>query len=339
MTSILITGGAGFIGSNLVRHLLETTTWDVVVVDALTYAGNLRNLEGLHHTGRLHFVHGSIANPDVVEGVITRYTPDAVINCAAETHVDRSIQSARPFVDANVVGATVLVEQVRRHGVGRLVHVSTDEVYGSLSPSDRPFRADDPLRPSSAYAASKAASDLMVLADVHTHGTDAVVTRCTNNYGPYQFPEKLIPLMTLNAMEGKPLPVYGEGRNVRDWIHVTDHCRAVLAVLHGGIKGGVYLFGGNTERTNLEVVQAIIGLVGASMDLIEFVKDRPGHDYRYAVDNTVSTSLLGWTPTVPFDEGLRDTVEWYQTHPEWTQSVRDGSYKEFYAAQYGKHLE
>lgn len=339
MTTLLITGGAGFIGSNLVRHVIETTSWNVVVLDALTYAGNLRNLEGLETSGRLSFVHGSIADESCVESVLAAFHPDAIVNCAAETHVDRSIRSARPFVDTNVAGTTSILEIARKNNVGRFVQVSTDEVYGSLELTDRPFRSNDSLKPSSAYAASKAAADLMVLADVTTHGTNALITRCSNNYGPYQFPEKLIPLMTLNALEGRPLPVYGNGQNVRDWIHVRDHCRGILAALEKGERGGVYIFGGSEERTNLEVVERIIALTNAPASLMEFVADRPGHDLRYAIDNSEALVSLDWKPHTSFHDGLRETVEWYRTHLAWAQDVRDGSYRSYYEQHYGRTLQ
>lgn len=338
MTTLLITGGAGFIGSNLVRHVIESTSWNVVVLDALTYAGNLRNLEGLDSTGRLTFVHGSIADERCVESVLADGKPDAIVNCAAETHVDRSIRSARPFVDTNVAGTTSILEVARRNNVGRFVQVSTDEVYGSLGLTDKPFRTNDPLKPSSAYAASKAAADLMVLADVTTHGTNAVITRCSNNYGPYQFPEKLIPLMTLNALEGRPLPVYGNGQNVRDWIHVRDHCRGIIAALERGERGGVYVFGGSEERTNLEVVEQIIALTGAPTSLMQFVADRPGHDLRYAIDNAEALASLGWQPQTSFEDGLCETVAWYRANLGWAHDVRDGSYRSYYEQHYGRTL-
>jgi dTDP-glucose 4,6-dehydratase len=338
VTTILITGGAGFIGSNLVRYILDSTPWSVVVLDALTYAGNLQNLVGLEATGRLSFVHGSINDEARVASVLQSFKPDAIINCAAETHVDRSIASALPFVETNVCGTTTLLGQVRSYGAVKVVQVSTDEVYGSLAISDRPFTASHPLRPSSAYAASKAAADLMVLADVHTHGTNAVITRCTNNYGPFQFPEKLVPLMTLNAIEGRHLPVYGNGSNVRDWIHVLDHCRGLLAALDHGTRGAVYAFGGQCEHTNLDVVHRIVNLLGADPALIEFVRDRPGHDLRYAVDNAEATSQLGWSPRVGFDDGLAQTVEWYKQNLDWAAAIRDGSYRRYYQEHYGRSL-
>jgi len=336
VTNIIITGGAGFIGSNLVRHVVDATSWNVVVLDALTYSGNLRNLEGVLDGGRCTFVHGSITDVDAVRSVLQTYAPEYVINCAAETHVDRSVYSMRPFVETNVLGTGILLEESRRAGVKRFVQVSTDEVYGSLNASEPRFLPDNPLRPSSAYAASKASADLLVLADVHTHGTDAVVTRCSNNYGPYQFPEKLVPLMILNALEHRPLPIYGDGLHIRDWIYVRDHCAGILAALTLGIPGNVYLFGGDTERSNIEIVQRIVDLTQANQNLITYVQDRPGHDRRYAVDTDASRLTLHWQPTTQFEQGLADTVQWYIDNMQWCNIVRDGSYRQYYENHYAR---
>ena len=329
---LLATGGMGFIGSNFVRLLLaERPGWEVWNLDLLTYAGNPESLDDVapaaEAEGRYRFVRGDIADPELVAGVFREGRFDAVAHFAAESHVDRSIASAAPFVRTNVVGTQVLLDAARAAGVERFVHVSTDEVYGDLEPDDPPFTEETPVRPSSPYSASKAGSDHLALAYHRTHGMDVVVTRCSNNYGPYQFPEKLVPLMIVNALEGRPLPVYGRGDNVRDWIHVEDHCRGVLAALEGGRAGSVYNFGGASERRNLEVVREIARAVGASEDLIRFVTDRPGHDRRYAIDFSRAREELGWTPARTFEEGLRETVAWYLTHREWWQRVRDGAYR------------
>ena len=338
---ILVTGGAGFIGSNFVRHLLDRQpSAHVVNLDALTYAGNLENLADLEGHPRYEFVHGSITDSDLVSDLVAGV--DAVLNFAAESHVDRSLVSATPFVDTNVVGTQVLLSAARAAGVGRFVQISTDEVYGELpwhdpdAPEPGPkFTESTPLAPRSPYAATKAAADLLVLACHTTHGMDVVVTRCSNNYGPCQFPEKLIPLMIANALEGLPLPVYGDGLNVRDWIHVEDHCRGILAALTRGRPGRVYNFGGDAERTNLSVVRAILAAVGASQDLIAFVKDRSGHDRRYAIDAARAESELGWTPERRFEEGLADTVAWYVENRAWWERVRSGEYRTYYERMYG----
>lgn len=327
---VLITGGMGFIGSNFVRLLLaERPEWEVWNLDALTYAGNPENLADLapaaQAEGRYRFVRGDIADETAVASVLGQ-SFGAVVNFAAESHVDRSIQSSAPFVRTNVVGTQVLLDAARRAGVPRFVQVSTDEVYGDLSAEDPAFTERTPLTPSSPYSATKAAADHLVLAYHRTHGLDAVITRCSNNYGPYQFPEKLIPLMIVNALAGKPLPVYGTGENVRDWIHVEDHCRGVLAALERGRAGEVYNFGGASERKNLEVVREIVKRVGASEELIHFVTDRPGHDRRYAIDFTLAERELGWRPVRTFEEGLEETVRWYLEHRSWWRRVQEGAY-------------
>jgi dTDP-glucose 4,6-dehydratase len=328
---VLVTGGMGFIGSNFVRLLLaERPGWEVWNLDALTYAGNPENLAELapaaEAEGRYRFVHGDIADEAMVASLLGRNF-GAVVNFAAESHVDRSIQSSAPFVRTNVVGTQVLLDAARRAGVPRFLQVSTDEVYGDLSADDPAFTEATPLAPSSPYSASKAAADHLVLAHHRTHGLDALITRCSNNYGPYQFPEKLIPLMIVNALAGKPLPVYGTGENVRDWIHVEDHCRGVLAVLEGGRGGEVYNLGGASERRNLDVVRQIVRHVGASDDLVHFVTDRPGHDRRYAIDFSRAESELGWRPTRTFEEGLEETVRWYLANRGWWTRVQEGAYR------------
>jgi dTDP-glucose 4,6-dehydratase len=327
---LLITGGMGFIGSNFIRLLLaERPEWEVWNLDALTYAGNPDNLADVapaaEAAGRYRFIRGDIADEAVVAQLLGEGI-DAMVNLAAESHVDRSIQSSAPFVRTNVVGTQVLLDGALRAGVPRFVQVSTDEVYGDLAPTDPAFTEATPLAPSSPYSASKAAADHLVLAYHRTHGLESVITRCSNNYGPYQFPEKLIPLMIVNALAGERLPVYGSGANVRDWIHVEDHCRGVLAALERGAAGRVYNFGGASERRNLDVVRQIVRLVGASDELIEYVTDRPGHDRRYAIDFTRAERELGWQPTRSFEAGLEDTVRWYLDHRDWWQRVQEGSY-------------
>ena len=331
---VLVTGGAGFIGSNFVRLLLaERPSWSVTNLDALTYAGNLANLEDVASHPGYRFLKGDIAEPEAVARALANGC-DAVVHFAAESHVDRSIASAAPFVRTNVAGTLVLLEAARALGACRFVHVSTDEVYGSLTPQAAPFTERSPLDPTSPYAASKAASDHLVLAFARTHGMDALVTRCSNNYGPYQFPEKLIPLMITNALERLPLPVYGDGQQVRDWIHVEDHCRGVLAALEGGARGEVYNFGGNAERANLAIVQSIVRQLGAPASLVTHVADRPAHDRRYAMDASKAAATLDWAPRRTFEDGLADTVGWYTAHESWWRAVKDGSYRTWYRAQY-----
>ena len=333
MKNILVTGGAGFIGSNFIRLLMEETTYHCVNLDALTYAGNLENLKDVEHHPRYRFVHGRIEDRALVEEVMAGV--DACVHFAAESHVDRSIKDAQPFLITNCVGTQTLLDAARRVGVERFVHVSTDEVYGSLGPYDPPFSETDPLRPNSPYAASKASSDLLVRAAFKTHGLPVIITRCSNNYGPYQFPEKLIPLMTINAMEGRSLPVYGDGANVRDWIHVEDHCRGVLAVLEEGRIGEIYNLGGQCEKRNIDIVEAILAHTGASHDLITFVQDRPGHDRRYAMDITKVKEELDWVPRISFEEGIKMTIAWYRRNRDWWQRIISGEYMSYYKEHYG----
>jgi dTDP-glucose 4,6-dehydratase len=329
---ILVTGGMGFIGSNFVRLLLGARPeWEVWNLDALTYAGNPENLADVAPAARAaeryRFVHGDIADEALMEELLAAEAFDAVVNFAAESHVDRSILSSAPFIRTNVVGTQVLLDAARKRGVPRFVHVSTDEVYGDLERDEPAFTEATPITPSSPYSASKAAADHLVLAYHRTHAMDVVITRCSNNYGPYQFPEKLVPLMIVNALAGERLPVYGRGENVRDWIHVEDHCRGILAALEQGRAGEVYNFGGASERQNLEVVRAIIRAVGAADDQIQFVTDRPGHDRRYAIDFSKAAGELGWVPTRTFETGLEETVRWYLDHREWWARVQDGAYR------------
>ncbi len=336
-----MTGGAGFIGSNLVRHLLRVRPdWEVINFDLLTYAGNLENLADLDTRPTYRFHRGDVADPDSVSQALEGV--QAVFHLAAESHVDRSIDSAHEFVRTNVVGTGVLLEAARQEGVGRLVMVSTDEVYGELPWRDpsaagvrERFTVHTPLDPRSPYAATKASADLLALAHHRTHGLDVVVTRCSNNYGPYQFPEKLIPLMITNGLEGLPLPLYGDGLHVRDWIHVEDHCRGLLASLERGQPGAVYNFGGGAERTNLQVVEEIVGHLGLDDGVIRRVEDRPGHDRRYAVDWSESESALGWRPEVRFEDALQATVEWYIAHRGWWERVKSGAYRDYFDSLYG----
>ena len=334
--NVLVTGGAGFIGSNLVRLLLaERPGWRVVNLDQLTYAGNAENLADLSDHPRYRFVKGDICDGPLVAELLKGEAIEAVMHLAAESHVDRSILAPAVFIDTNVRGTQVLLEAVRQLPVKRFLHVSTDEVYGSLGPTGL-FTEETPIAPSSPYSASKAASDLLALAYGHTFGLPVVVTRCSNNYGPYQFPEKLIPLMIANALRDLPLPVYGDGQNVRDWIHVEDHCRGLLAALERGRPGQVYNFGASSERRNLEIVHAVLELLGKPLALVQFVKDRPGHDRRYAIDSTRARRELGWAPRHRFEEALASTVRWYQEQRPWWERIISGEYRTYYERQYGK---
>ena len=334
MKTLLVTGGAGFIGSNLVRMLASNETYRVVVLDALTYAGNIENIKDLVDSGSVGFVHGSITNEELVRSTLASTEFDAILHLAAESHVDRSIQSATPFIETNVVGTLVLLEAARAAGVRRFVHISTDEVYGTLGPNDPAFTEETPLQPNSPYSASKASSDMLVRSFVHTHGMDAVVTRCSNNYGPYQFPEKFIPLMTLNAIEGRGLPVYGDGLQIRDWLHVEDHCRGIMLAYEQGVSGQVYNFGGFGEEQNIVVARAILAHTGRDESLLTYVADRPGHDRRYAINPRKVQHELGWKPQWTFEQGLQATVEWYRTNKAWSDNVRSGEYRQYYQQQY-----
>jgi dTDP-glucose 4,6-dehydratase len=340
MGRLIVTGGAGFVGSNLVRYILAHTDDRVVVVDKLTYAGSLLNLAGALDDPRLVFIEADIADAPAMAAAFAEHRPAAVLNLAAETHVDRSIDSARPFIDTNIVGTVVLLEASRAHvqkmgpeagAQFRFLHVSTDEVYGTLGPTGL-FREDTPYAPNSPYAASKAAADHLVRAYAHTYALPVLTTNCSNNYGPYQFPEKLIPLMILNALDGRPLPIYGDGGNIRDWLHVEDHCAGLMLVLRQGTPGETYNIGGGNERTNLEIVDRICEAVeelrpGSDIRRLKtFVPDRPGHDRRYAIDATKIRRELGWRPARSFEEGLRATVRWYLEHREWCEGVQRGRY-------------
>ncbi len=321
---LLVTGGCGFIGSSFVRLVLATRpAARIINLDALTYAGTTDNVRDLPAPDRHEFVHGSILDEDLVDR-LAKSRFDAVVNFAAESHVDRSLYGPVEFVRTNTQGTLHLLEAARRHGVGRFLQVSTDEVYGSLPPEGA-FTETTPLHPNNPYAATKAAADLMVRAYAHTHGLETVITRSSNNYGPRQYPEKLIPLFVTHALEGKPCPLYGDGMNVRDWLHVEDNCRGILAALEKGSPGEVYNLGGGNERPNLEVARAILERLGRPESLIHFVKDRPGHDRRYAIDCSRAKRELGWTPRVPFEEGLRETVDWYRTQAGRTAGVGGGA--------------
>jgi dTDP-glucose 4,6-dehydratase len=334
--NVLVTGGCGFIGSNLVRLLLaERPGWRVVNLDKLTYAGNAENLVDLEGDPRYRFVRGDVANGELVGELFRAERVEAVVHLAAESHVDRSILAPAVFIETNVRGTQVLLEAARERGVRRFVHVSTDEVYGSLGPTGL-FTEDSPLAPSSPYSASKAASDLLALSYARTFGLPVVVTRCSNNYGPYQFPEKLIPLMIANALRDLPLPVYGDGMNVRDWIHVDDHCRGLLLALERGADGEVYNLGASSERPNLDIVREVLRLLGKPESLVRFVKDRPGHDRRYAIDARKAQGELGWAPHRRFEEGLAGTVRWYVEHRGWWERVISGEYLRYYERQYGE---
>jgi len=333
--TILVTGASGFIGSNLVRWLLAHRSCRVVNLDALTYAGSGNNLSDLAGDPRYRFYEGSILDLARVREVLHEERPQAILHLAAESHVDRSIERAAPFLLTNVEGTRVVLDAAREEAsVERVLYCSTDEVYGDLGPDDAPFRETTPLNPSSPYAVSKAAGDMLAHAYHRTHGLPVVVTRCSNNYGPYQFPEKLIPLMISNALNGRPLPIYGDGRNVRDWIHVEDHCRGLVAALERGKPGEAYNLGGDAERANLDVVHLLLRLLGRSTELIRFVTDRPGHDRRYAIDATRAADELDWRPTHTFEDGLEQTARWYQENEPWWRRLQDADFDAYYRAQY-----
>src|SRR5712691_6806240 len=335
MSRFFVTGGAGFIGSAFVRLLLdEIPSCEVTNFDVLTYAGNLDNLAGVDQA-RHHFVRGDIADSQMVLDALDSDT-DAIINFAAESHVDRSIVSADEFLRTNVLGTQVLLDAARQKDTRRFLQVSTDEVMGSLpEDEDAYFTEDSPFAPNSPYAASKAAAEHLVRAAHHTFGLDTVITRCGNNYGPRQFPEKFLPLMLANAMRDEAIPLYGDGQNVRDWIFVDDHCRAILLALTKGRPGVTYNVGARNERRNIDVARSVLDQLGKPQSLIKFVKDRPGHDRRYAIDPSLVESELGWRSIETWETGLRKTIEWYQSNPAWVERARSGAYREFYAQQYG----
>ncbi len=349
MKNILVTGGAGFIGSNFVKQMLEKEKDFSILVnlDLLTYAGNLENLKEIENDKRYKFIKGDICDRRLVESIFDKYDIDSVVNFAAESHVDRSIEDPEIFLKTNILGTQVLLDTAKKHwkinpqdkyskeyksGV-KYLQVSTDEVYGALGKTGM-FTETTPLSPNSPYSASKASADMFVRAYYETYALPVNITRCSNNYGPYQFPEKLIPLMINNCKTGKNLPVYGDGMQIRDWLHVSDHCAAIRTVLHKGIVGEVYNIGGNNEKANIDIVKLIIKELGASEDLIEHVKDRPGHDRRYAIDNTKITSQLGWKPEYTFERGIQETIQWYLKNEDWLQGVTSEDYMNYYRRFY-----
>ncbi len=346
--NILVTGGAGFIGSNFVKYMLEEhPDYNIINLDALTYAGNLENLKDIVDDEKYTFIKADIRDREKIEEIIKEHNIDAVINFAAESHVDRSIEEPEVFLTTNVIGTQVLLDVAKKNwkinpddkyckeykdGV-KFLQVSTDEVYGELGKTGM-FVETMPLQPNNPYSASKASADMMVMAYHETFGIPINITRCSNNYGPYQFPEKLIPLMINNCLEDKALPVYGDGMQLRDWLHVKDHCSAIDTVLHKGLDGEVYNVGGNNEKANIEIVKLIIETLDKSEDLIKYVKDRPGHDRRYAIDNTKITTQLGWKPCYTFEEGIKETIEWYLSNTEWIENIVSGDYMEYYNKMY-----
>lgn len=347
MKRLLVTGGAGFIGSNFIHYWVENHPEDRIVnLDALTYAGNLENLKGVDRLPGYRFVHGDICDAALVSRLFEEERIDTVVNFAAESHVDRSILGPETFIKTNVFGTFTLLEAARKAWDSdmtscRFLHVSTDEVYGSLGPDDPPFTEKTPYAPNSPYSASKASSDHLVRAYFHTYGLPVITTNCSNNYGPYQFPEKLIPLVIINALEDKPLPVYGDGKNIRDWLHVEDHCNAIDVVLQRGATGETYNIGGGNEWTNIDIVKLVCNRLDEirpgkipKSELIEFIKDRPGHDRRYAIDASRIINELGWKPAYTFERGIVQTVDWYLENAEWWERVRDGAYHDYYSSQY-----
>jgi len=331
---LLVTGGVGFIGSNFIRHIRqEHPDWEITNLDKLTYAGNLENLKDIQDQPGYQFVKGDIADRKLVDKLLGQGA-DVIVNFAAESHVDRSILDASPFIETNVKGTQVLLEGAKKHGIQRFIQVSTDEVYGSID-SGR-FTEESPLSPNSPYSASKTAADLLCRAYFKTHRVPAIVTRCTNNLGPYQFPEKLIPLVITNALEDKPVPVYGDGLNIRDWIFVVDHCRALDAVIQKGQPGEIYNIGGGNEKTNLDLIRKLLELLDKPQSLIQFVTDRPAHDRRYALDCTRIATELGWKPAYSFEEALSATVDWYIKNESWWRSIKSGEYSRYYEKMYLK---
>ena len=347
MKNILITGGAGFIGSVFVKHMLSSYDYNIVNLDVLTYAGNLENLKDIENNPNYTFVKGDIQDEALIEDIFTKHNIDAVVNFAAESHVDRSIEDPQIFLRTNILGTQVLLDVAKKHwkvnpedkycrefkeGV-KFLQVSTDEVYGTLG-KEGLFTETTPLAPNSPYSSSKTSADLFVRAYNETYGMPVNITRCSNNYGPYQFPEKLIPLIINNCLNEKDLPVYGDGMQVRDWLHVADHCTGIDTVLHKGEDGEVYNIGGNNEKANIEIVKLIIENLGKSEDLIKYVQDRPGHDRRYAIDNHKITTELGWSPSYTFEEGIKETIEWYLGNQEWMEKIVSGAYMDYYKGMY-----
>lgn len=334
MKNLLVTGGAGFIGSNFINYLLDDTDeYNIINLDKLTYAGNLENLKPVESKKNYHFIKGDICNSELVRYLFEKYRIKFVINFAAESHVDRSILGSKIFFQTNVIGTNVLLENARQFQVEKFLQVSTDEVYGSLG-EDGYFTESNNLSPNSPYSSSKASADMMALAFNHTYGLPVVITRCSNNYGPFQFPEKLIPLMIINALNNKKLPVYGDGMNVRDWIYVVDHNIALRTVFEKGNVGEVYNIGSSNEKPNIEIVKLILNKLNKSEDLIEFVKDRPGHDRRYAIDSTKMKNQFSWSPAFTFETAINDTIDWYLKNKNWWERIIAGEYVKYYSLQY-----
>ena len=340
--TIIVTGGAGFIGSNFVFHMLQAhPDYRIVCLDKLTYAGNLSTLEPVLQQDNFRFVKADICDRQAVDKLFQEEKPDIVVNFAAESHVDRSIENPGIFLETNIMGTAVLMDACRKYGIQRYHQVSTDEVYGDL-PLDRPdlfFTEETPLHTSSPYSSSKASADLLVMAYYRTYGLPVTISRCSNNYGPYHFPEKLIPLMIANALADKPLPVYGNGENVRDWLYVEDHCRAIDLIIHGGKVGEVYNVGGHNEKRNIDIVRIICQELGKPESLIVHVEDRKGHDRRYAIDPAKIHRELGWLPETKFEDGIKKTIKWYLEHKKWWQDIINGEYQEYYAMMYGSKGE
>lgn len=340
--TIIVTGGAGFIGSNFVFHMLQThPDYRIVCLDKLTYAGNLSTLEPVLQQDNFRFVKADICDRQAVDKLFQEEKPDIVVNFAAESHVDRSIENPGIFLETNIMGTAVLMDACRKYGIQRYHQVSTDEVYGDL-PLDRPdlfFTEETPLHTSSPYSSSKASADLLVMAYYRTYGLPVTISRCSNNYGPYHFPEKLIPLMIANALADKPLPVYGNGENVRDWLYVEDHCRAIDLIIHNGKVGEVYNVGGHNEKRNIDIVRIICQELGKPESLIVHVEDRKGHDRRYAIDPAKIHRELGWLPETKFEDGIKKTIKWYLEHKKWWQDIINGEYQEYYAKMYGSKGE
>lgn len=339
MKTILITGGCGFIGSNFIRYALENhSDWNIVNLDKLTYAGNPENLASVRNHPRYRFLRGDICDHELVDSILRGYGIEGIINFAAETHVDRSILNSTAFAETNIFGTLVLLNGVLKHGINRFIQISTDEVYGDLGESGS-FTETSPLRPNSPYAATKASADLLVRSYIHTHAIPAIITRSSNVYGPYQFPEKLIPLMIIRTLQNRKLPLYGDGSNIREWLHVNDTCRAIDAVYTSGKVGEIYNIGSGEEMSNIDLVKQIVSYLGKNDDIIEFVKDRPGHDRRYSVDWTKLHLDTSWKPTLSLDEGLKETIEWYRENSSWWLPILRNGYKENYARMYGKEYE
>ena len=334
---ILVTGGAGFIGANFVHYWLENNIGDKIVnLDALTYAGNLESLKDLTGNKDYEFVKGDICDEEFIDKLLKEQKFDLVVHFAAESHVDRSVLSSKDFVITNVEGTMNLLDAAKNNGNVRFHHVSTDEVFGSLGEKDKPFNEKTPYDPRSPYAASKASSDHLVRAYFHTHKLPITISNCSNNYGPYQFPEKLIPLFVTNLIEDKKIPVYGTGEAIRDWIHVDDHNRGVEMIIKKGVIGETYCLGGSSEKQNIEITERILKLMGKGSEMIEYVEDRKGHDLRYAIDFSKATTELGWSPVIDFDKGLEATAQWYKENQDWWKKIKSGEYKEYYKKQYQK---